>query len=98
MVDGDRPPTPAPRPAAPAPAAAAAADKPRPPPPPPPPPGFLCGDEAAALLNCVAAKDYAHEKCSALVDKLRACVRRNVRGAARRPPDRALARIAAEPR
>jgi hypothetical protein len=83
MGDGDRAPTPAPRLAAPAPAAVA---KPRPPP--PPPPAFLCGDEAAALLNCVAAKDYAPEKCAALVEKLRSCVRRNVSGAARRllPP------------
>ena len=39
---------------------------------------FVCAVEASALLNCVASKDYDKDKCAALVEKLRACIKKHV--------------------
>lgn len=41
--------------------------------------GFECGDEAAALLNCVSDKNYNEMRCLPLLKKLRACVEKKVR-------------------
>jgi hypothetical protein len=38
-----------------------------------------CSIEAAKLLNCVASKKYSKEECIALLDSLRACVKKHVR-------------------
>lgn len=40
---------------------------------------FVCGEEAEALLNCIAAKNYNELKCIPLVKKLRACIEKAVR-------------------
>lgn len=37
-----------------------------------------CAIEAAQLLNCVASKKYNKEHCVALLDNLRACVKKHV--------------------
>lgn len=43
-------------------------------------PCFVCAEEAAALLNCVADKKYNEMRCYPLIKKLRACVEKKVRG------------------
>ena len=37
-----------------------------------------CAVEAAQLLNCIASKKYHKEQCIALLDSLRACVKKHV--------------------
>lgn len=39
---------------------------------------FVCGLEAAALLNCVASKQYSDVKCKPLLQKLRSCCEKKV--------------------
>ena len=41
-------------------------------------PCFVCAEEAAALLNCVADKKYNEMRCYPLIKKLRACVEKKV--------------------
>ena len=41
-------------------------------------PCFVCAEEAAALLNCVADRKYNEMRCYPLVKKLRACVEKKV--------------------
>ena len=41
-------------------------------------PCFVCAEEAAALLNCVAGKKYNEMRCYPLIKKLRACVEKKV--------------------
>ena len=43
-------------------------------------PCFVCAEEAAALLNCVADNKYNEMRCYPLIKKLRACVEKKVRG------------------
>jgi len=45
---------------------------------PPNSPCFICAEEAAALLNCVAEKKYNEMRCYPLIKKLRACVEKKV--------------------
>lgn len=40
---------------------------------------FECAEEATALLNCIADKEYNELKCLPLVKKLRACVKQKVK-------------------
>ena len=42
-------------------------------------PCFVCAEEAAALLNCVAEKKFNEMRCYPLIKKLRACIEKKVR-------------------
>jgi hypothetical protein len=39
-------------------------------------PKFACEEEAALLLNCIAAADYVEHKCVQYMKKLRKCVQK----------------------
>jgi hypothetical protein len=43
---------------------------------------FVCADEASALLNCIAGKNYDKEKCAKYIESLRNCCIKKVGGGA----------------
>ena len=41
---------------------------------------FVCADEASALLNCIAGRNYDKEKCTKFIESLRNCCVKKVGG------------------